>query len=224
MVVSLNQIQQERVYKSFQRMWYRLAQMDEATRREQIDDSQSILQERVNEEDLQGLHLQEAMLEYLLIREHEEALHLSQTPVPVILLPHFQNISHPDLQAVINRLAVFPTSSDLVNPPQITDATAPATPFIGASQEAKNGTLVDFYEAVRNGLITHPETIRELARRILEIENDPEISKHFPYDAGRAARNLLERAKWYEDQASAGDIYDANAEADMPGRRGAMTI
>lgn len=199
MVVSLNQTQQKRVYKSFQ---HEIAQtqMDESTRRNQIDDSRGILQQRVNEKDLRGLHLQEAMIEYLLIREHEEALHLPQTSVPVILLPHFQNISYPDLQAVVNRLAVFPSS-------------------VAASQEAKNEELIDTYNAVRAGRITHPETIRELAWRFFEIENDPEASKNFPYDAGEAARILLRRAKLYEDQAGAGDIYDANAQADTPGRR-----
>ncbi len=209
MVASLNQTQQERVYKSFQRTWFWIVQtqMDGTTRRKQIDDSRGNLQQRVNEKDLRGLHLQEAMLEYLLIREHEEALYLPQTPVPVILLPHFQNISYPDLQAVVNRLAVFPASAVPVIPPQPARATAPAAPSVAASQEAKNEELIDSYNAVRAGRITHPETIRELAWRFFEIENDPETSQNFPYDAGEAARILLRRAKLYEDQA------------DMPGRR-----
>jgi hypothetical protein len=221
MVVSLNQTQQERVYKSFQRTWFWIVQtqMDETTRRKQIDDSRGILQQRVNENDLQGLHLQEAMLEYLLIREHEEALHLPQTSVPVILLPHFQNISFPDLQAVVNRLAVFSASAVPVNPPQPVCAPALAAPSVVASQEAQNEALIDSYNAVRAGRITHPETIRELAWRFFEIENDPEINKTVPYDAGEAARILLRRAKLYEDRASAGNSYHANAQADMPGRR-----
>jgi len=213
MVVSLNQMQQERVYKSFQHTlyWIVQTQMDEATRRKQIDDSRGILQQRVNEKDLQGLHLQEAMIEYLLLREHEEALHLPRTPVPVILLPHFQHISYPNLQAVVNRLAVFPAFAVPVNPSQLAHATAPAAPSVAASQEAKNEILIDSYNSVRTGRITDPETIRELARRFFEIENDPEANRNFPYDAGAAARILLRRAKLYEDQAS--------AQACMPGRR-----
>jgi hypothetical protein len=170
MVVSLNQTQQERIYKSFQHALYGIVQtqMDETTRRKRIDDSRGILQQRVNEKDLQGLHLQEAMLEYLLIREHEEALHFPQTPVPVILFPHFQTISYPDLQAVVNRLAVFPASAVPVNTPQPADAVAPAAPSVAPSQEAKNEELIDIYNAVRAGRITHPETIRELAWRCFE--------------------------------------------------------
>lgn len=78
---------------------------------------------------------------------------------------------------------------------------------------------MDAYEAVRNGTITDPESIRHLAQRFLEIENNPEASHSFPFDAGRAARTLLRQAKWYEDQASAGDMYEANTQADMPRRR-----
>jgi hypothetical protein len=69
--------------------------------------------------------------------------------------------------------------------------------------------LIDGYNEVRAGRITHPEIIRELAWHFFEIENDPEINKDFPYDAGEAARILLRQAKFYEAQASAGDIYDA---------------
>ena len=200
MDVSLDQKQQERIYKSFHNIRYGIiqTQMDEPTRLTQIDDSRGNMQKRVNEIDLQGLHLQEAMIDYLLIREHEEALHLPRTPVPVILLPYFQNISYPDLQAVVNRLAVFPASAVLANPPQ----PAHVAPSVAASQEAKHVALVDSYNAVRDRRITSPETIRELAQRFFEIENDPDC----PYDAGKVARILLQRAKFYEDQASTGDI------------------
>lgn len=176
--------------------------MDEPTRRKQIDDSRGNMQKRVNEIDLQGLHLQEAIIEYLRIREHEEALHLPRTSVPVILLPHFQNISHPGLRAVFNSLAVFPASAVLVNPLQPAHAAAHVAPSVVTSQEARYEALADSYNAVRDHRITRPETIRELARCFLEIENDPD----FPYDAGKAARILLQRAKLYEDQASTGDI------------------
>lgn len=205
MIVSLNQTQQERIYKSFHRTWYGIiqTQMDETTRRKQIDDSRDILQQRVNEIDLQGLHLQEAIIEYLRIREHEEALHFPRTYVPVILLPYFQNISYPDLQAVVNRLAVFPAFAVQVDPSQ----PGLAAPSFAASQEAQYEVLIDSYNAVRACRITHPETIRELARRFFEIENDPEANKNFPFDAGKVASILLRRAKLYEDQANAGDIY-----------------
>ena len=92
-------------------------------------------------------------------------------------------------------------------------------PCVAEYQEAQYEALIDSYYAVRAGRITDPETIRALAWRFLEIELDPEINETVPYDAGEAARILMRRAKSYEDQASAGDIYDASAQAAMSGRR-----
>jgi hypothetical protein len=194
MVVSLDQTQQKRVYNSFHRTWYwiKQTQMNEITRRQQMGKSRSILQQRMNEEDLQGLHLQDAMIEYLLLREHEDSLHLPRTCVPVLLLPHFQNISYPDLQAVVKRLAVFPAYTVQVNPSQ------PKSVF-----EA----LIESYDAVRAGRITDPETIRKIALCFLEIEYDPEANKNSPFDAGEAARILIRRAKLYEEHGIPGDTH-----------------
>lgn len=198
MVILLNQKQQARVYNSFYRSRREIIQIrvDDAKRRKQIDYLWSNLQQHVNEIDLQGLHLQEAMIDYLLIREHEVALHLPRTTVPVILLPHFQNISHPELRVVVNRLAAVP-----VNALQPTGAIIPSTPFVAAPLQARYDLLIDSYNAVRDHRIIHPETIREIARRFFEIEKDPEANKYFPYDAGKAARILLRQAKLYEDRA-----------------------
>jgi hypothetical protein len=203
MVILINQKQQMRVYNSLYRSHREiiLTQMDDATRRKQIDYLRRNLQQHVNETDLHGLHLQEAMIDYLLIREHEEALHLPRTTVPIILLPHFQNISHPELRVVVNRLAAFPAYAVPVNALKSADAIIQSTPFVAASLQARYNILIDSYNAVRDRRITYPETIREIARRFFEIENDPEANKYFPYDAGEAARILLRQAKWYEDRA-----------------------
>src|SRR6266852_123559 len=113
MAISLNQIYQERIFLSFKSFLYGMSQKppDDATRLQQIKDSRITLQLRVNEQVLQGLHLQEAMLEYLRIREHEEALHFHATPVPNELVAYFQNITYPVLQDIVNRLAFFPSLS-----------------------------------------------------------------------------------------------------------------
>lgn len=208
MAVPLDLNQQNRVYNyyhnHFNPIWngIKQPQMDEPTRRKLIDDLRVNLHQRVNEVDLQGLHLQDAMIDYLLIREHEEALHLPQTSVPVILLPYFQNISHSDLQAVVDRLAVFPASTIMVSSPQPSHTVTRVASSVAASQEATYQVLVDRYNAVRARRITRPESIRELARCFLEIENDPD----FPYDAGKVARILLQRAKLYENRAGTGNI------------------
>jgi hypothetical protein len=110
---SLQPTQQARIYASFENFLYGITQIpiDDTTRREQMETSRAILQRHVQAGVSQGLPLQEAMLEYLRIRAHEKALRLPQTPVPVVLVPHFQHISHPGLQALVNGLAVFPASA-----------------------------------------------------------------------------------------------------------------
>ena len=113
MPTSLHDTQQARIYKSFESFLYGLAQspLDDQRRREQIEVARTILQQHVLAGVSQGLPLQEAMLEYLVIREHEEALHLPKTPVPDVLVPHFLSLSHGELQAVVKRLCFFSSSA-----------------------------------------------------------------------------------------------------------------
>lgn len=54
--------------------------------------------------------------------------------------------------------------------------------------------LSDAYEAVREGHINDPTTIRQIARAFLRVADDPARNADFPYDATAAARILLERA------------------------------
>lgn len=55
--------------------------------------------------------------------------------------------------------------------------------------------LSDAYEAVREGRINDPTTIRQIARAFLRIADDPALNTDFPFDATAAARILLERAQ-----------------------------
>ena len=143
MVVSLNHNQQGRVYNYFQIKLLEITspQMDEATWRMKIDEQHDILQQRVNEEDLQGLHLQDAMIAYLLIRVLEEKLHLSQTPVPAVLLPYFQNIDHSELRKEVNRYAVFPTRAVQVNQAQPVSVSPPPGPLAPVPASLPSGPL-----------------------------------------------------------------------------------
>ena len=55
-------------------------------------------------------------------------------------------------------------------------------------------TLIEAYEAVRQGQIIDTKTIRILARQFEAIADNPEASDLFPYDAGRAAAVLYNQA------------------------------
>jgi hypothetical protein len=71
--------------------------------------------------------------------------------------------------------------------------------------------LSDAYEAVREGHIHDPATIRELAQAFLRIAAEPELNADFPYDATAAAHILLERAQRLErDQRTNARPFDGN--------------
>ena len=58
--------------------------------------------------------------------------------------------------------------------------------------------LSDAYEAVREGRIKDPETIRQIANAFMKVAGDEELSERFPYDALAAAYILLDRAEAME--------------------------
>jgi len=133
MPTSLNDTQQARIYNSFESFLYGLAQapLDDQRRLEQIEVARTILQQHVLAGVSQGLPLQEAMLEYLVIREHEEALHLPKTPVPAVLVPHFLSLSHGELQAVVKRLCFF-------SPPSASPPTSQGSDIFSAEDTKKH--------------------------------------------------------------------------------------
>lgn len=76
---------------------------------------------------------------------------------------------------------------------------AAATPPPSESSEAVSPeVLSDAYEAVREGRINDPATIRHIARAFLQVADDPSLNTAFPYDATAAARILLDRAQTIE--------------------------
>jgi hypothetical protein len=71
--------------------------------------------------------------------------------------------------------------------------------------------LSDAYEAVRDGHIHDPATIRELAQAFLRVAADPALNADFPYDAMQAAQILISRAKRLDrDQRAAAREFDGN--------------
>ena len=66
--------------------------------------------------------------------------------------------------------------------------------------QGKQLRLITSYEKVRNGQITDPKAIRELADEFMVIDNDPTTSKIVLFDALRAARSLQNRANAIEEE------------------------
>ena len=54
--------------------------------------------------------------------------------------------------------------------------------------------LADAYDAVRDGQIADPATIREIARAFMAVAAEAELAESFPFNAAAAAQILMERA------------------------------
>ncbi|MDQ2903917.1 MAG: SPFH domain-containing protein [Chloroflexota bacterium] len=96
-----------------------------------------------------------------------------------------------------------------VSPEQAPPAPVQPMPQAGAARPAatppvrkipRQDVLERTYEAVRQGNITDPETIRGIAARFEAIAHDPEASKAINFDAGRAAQTLYQRAELLSSQ------------------------
>jgi SPFH domain / Band 7 family len=103
-------------------------------------------------------------------------------------------------------------------PPAASDTTVAETSETTSEADELNerdlldaSVLSDAYEAVREGHIHDPATIRELAQAFLRIAAEPELNADFPYDATAAAQILLERAQRLErDQQTNARPFDGN--------------
>ena len=67
-----------------------------------------------------------------------------------------------------------------------------------SSKILKEEVLVKAYKDVREGKITDPLAIREIAANFHEIASDPQVREMLSFDAERAAQNLYEQANRYE--------------------------
>ena len=62
-------------------------------------------------------------------------------------------------------------------------------------------TLRDMYNVVRQGVITDPAVILDIAQRFESLANDPVASKTIDFDAERAAITLRQRAQKLQELA-----------------------
>ncbi len=68
----------------------------------------------------------------------------------------------------------------------------------------KEEILVKAYREVQNGKITDAETIRNIAASFEAVAKDPQASQAVSFDPSRAAYNLYEQARKYEEQQGVG--------------------
>ena len=87
-------------------------------------------------------------------------------------------------------------------------ATPVATPKAAASANGgamnesgriNEEVLISAYKAVQTGKITDPETIRRIASEFDAVARDPAASQKVSFDPARAAQNLFEQARKYDE-------------------------
>lgn len=152
----------------------------------------------------------------------------------VMLVPH--NIPRVDVEPTLQTPSVKAESematasvgaraSATTEQRQAAPAKAPASSSSSASpQKAPSARpneeiLTQAYNAVQNGKITDPETIRGIAAQFQDIANDPTWSQMVDFDAARAARNLRDQAQRNEERFGSGNIYNDKTQTDWTTRR-----
>ncbi|HEY7413789.1 MAG TPA: SPFH domain-containing protein, partial [Ktedonobacteraceae bacterium] len=81
---------------------------------------------------------------------------------------------------------------------QVTIPSAPPS-VLAPPRLPSEEVLVKAYKEVKDGKITDPETIREIAASFKAVADDPQASQAVSFDAERAAANLYEQAEKYEN-------------------------
>ena len=86
-------------------------------------------------------------------------------------------------------------------PPAVSAGSAPQTKSTLTEKVPRVETLKDMYNAVRQGVITDPKVILDIALRFESLAADPATSKILDFDAGRAAGTLRQRAQKLQELA-----------------------
>ncbi len=87
-------------------------------------------------------------------------------------------------------------------PPLVLKATAEPRPAAPGAKRPKEETLTNAYLKIKNGEITSPDIIRNIATGFQAIADDPVASNSASFDAARAALSLYERARLIENQTN----------------------
>jgi hypothetical protein len=110
---------------------------------------------------------------------------------------------HAPVAAASQRLAqteIIPAPAQQQQPTTPAPAPTPSTPKGGKPPRVE--TLVDTYDAVRQGVITDPKLINELAQHFEALASDPVASQTVTFDAARAAGTLRQRAQKFQERAN----------------------
>jgi hypothetical protein len=126
----------------------------------------------------------------------------------VTILPHVEGATLPSFQDDTTQVTFVQPSKQTFREaaPIADDGKKPESPKESAGSVASAGKavkvdqLVEFYESVRQNIITSPKLILDLAQRFEELAKDPVHSKTIDFDANLAAMTLRKRAQKLQDK------------------------
>ncbi len=98
----------------------------------------------------------------------------------------------------------------VVQPSQTAQAAPQVTGTSPKGKALKVETLVDAYNAVRDGRITDPSTILGIAQRFEHLASDPAASTMLDFDAARAASTLRQRAQKFQERTNTSAVNTRN--------------
>ncbi len=123
------------------------------------------------------------------------------TPEPKQAAPVEAKAQNIKPRPVVAPAKAHTTPKPAEQPPAATQATVP-------DYQLKEDVLIQAYKTVQNGQVTDPETIRHIAAKFEMVAQDPEINQTISFDAQRAALNLYDQARKYEEQYEQARKYD----------------
>jgi regulator of protease activity HflC (stomatin/prohibitin superfamily) len=134
----------------------------------------------------------------------------------VSLMPHGSVTMEPEAEERIVRVSANPGAKASAQKASNGSAVAskpdePTQPEVPAAIKLpKEEALIKAYKEVQRGNITDPETIRSIAQQFAIIAGNPEKSTQVSFDAERAAANLFEQSRKYQEQYGPGPTYDSH--------------
>lgn len=179
-----------------------------ATRWDRINDA---LSRRIQDQvaawgvEVNWVRIQEPTILPHIVGEHKVALDSSPTlvtkPAPVVL----------QAPVIEKQPEAAPSAPTVIAPMPKTPPKAPASTFpkAPAGKALRVETLVEAYNAVRQGVITDPATILEIAQQFEQLAGDGEASKMLEFDAARAANALRQRAQKFQERAESSTRHDS---------------
>jgi hypothetical protein len=115
--------------------------------------------------------------------------------------PMKNNEGKPASPQQLAKTETIPAPAEMTTP-KSAPAAASGTPKPAPAGKPVNvEVLVDTYAAVREGKITNPKLVLDLAQRFEGLANDPVANKNIKFDAARAAATLRQRAQRLQELA-----------------------